>query len=66
MHTIYPFVFFAGIQLQSSKILDELENQGIIPVGQRAGAAGEAYSIIVGTCCTKLQLRNILAISKAS
>ncbi|CAF99381.1 unnamed protein product [Tetraodon nigroviridis] len=34
-----------GIQLQSSKILDELENQGIIPVGRRASAAGEAYSI---------------------
>lgn len=47
----FPFFFFdcfTGIQLQSSKILDELENQGIIPVGQRASASGEAYSIIVG------------------
>lgn len=40
------------IQLQSSEILEELENEGIIPVGQRGSAAGQAYSIMVGACHT--------------
>ncbi|TWW65271.1 hypothetical protein D4764_21G0001710 [Takifugu flavidus] len=35
------------IQLQSSEILEELENEGIIPVGQRDSVAGEAYSIML-------------------
>lgn len=49
-HKVDAFVYFTDIQLQSSEILEELENEGIIPVGQRDSAAGEAYSIMVGTC----------------
>lgn len=40
---------------KSSEILEELLNQGIIPVGQTRGGssgAGEAYSIMVGPSCT--------------
>ncbi|XP_030268030.1 stathmin domain-containing protein 1 [Sparus aurata] len=36
-----------GLRQQSSEILEELLNEGIIPVGQRGSAAGEAYSIML-------------------
>lgn len=36
------------VRPKSSEILEELLSQGIIPVGQRCSAAGEAYSIVVG------------------
>ncbi|XP_036948286.1 uncharacterized protein LOC119016520 isoform X1 [Acanthopagrus latus] len=36
-----------GLRQHSSKILEELLNEGIIPVGQRGSAAGEAYSIML-------------------
>nr|XP_046274622.1 stathmin domain-containing protein 1 [Scatophagus argus] len=36
-----------GVRPKSSEILEELLNQGIIPVGQRGSAAGEAYSIML-------------------
>lgn len=55
-------MYCSDIQLQSSEILEELENEGIIPVGRRDSVAGEAYSIMVGTCYTKLEPTNILAI----
>ncbi|XP_075873451.1 uncharacterized protein stmnd1 [Nelusetta ayraudi] len=35
------------VRPKSSEILEELLNQGIIPVGQKSGAAGEAYSIVL-------------------
>lgn len=55
MHTTYQcycFVRLWGLRQQSSEILEELLNEGIIPVGQRGSAAGEAYSIMVRTCET--------------
>ncbi|XP_073318906.1 stathmin domain-containing protein 1 [Pagrus major] len=36
-----------GLRPQSSEILEELLNEGIIPVGHRGSAAGEAYSIML-------------------
>lgn len=65
-----PSVCFPDVvRPKSSEILEELLNQGIIPVGQKSSAAGEAYSIVVRTpdICTQkcvlstpLHWRNIL------
>ena len=48
----YCFVRLWGLRQHSSKILEELLNEGIIPVGQRGSAAGEAYSIMVSNRCS--------------